>query len=294
MARRGPAPYPARMGVVFGLAAAILWGTADFLARLSAERIGSRRTLFYMQLFGAFCMGLVMLAPAAAPSWPASQVLGLAALLGLVNMTGGALLYRALEVGTVSLVSPISSTFAAIAALLAITVAHERPTGLQLLGLALCALGVVAASIPPRDPKQPLSRRGLGLAALAALVWGVGFFSLRYVVADLGPFFPVFIARWTSVAALGLIALVRRNPLPRPRGAFWLVFGVAACDSAAFAAYNLGISRQLTSVVTIISSLFSAVTVLLAFVFLRERLGKLQWAAVGVVLLGVALVSSAG
>ena len=79
----------------------------------------------------------------------------------------------------------------------------------------------------------------------------------------------------------------------KPAGVFWpWVVGVAVLDTAANVAYNLGITVSLTAVVSVISSLFSAVTVLLAWVFLRERLARWQWAGVGAILVGILLVSA--
>jgi drug/metabolite transporter (DMT)-like permease len=66
---------------------------------------------------------------------------------------------------------------------------------------------------------------------------------------------------------------------------------VAIFDTSANIAYNLGISTSLTAVVSVISSLFSAVTVLMAWVFLRERLARWQWVGVAAILAGIALVS---
>ena len=286
------------MGVAFGLTAALFWGAADFFARLATDRIGTRRTVFWMQLIGALTTGAVLLVPAARPPSPTLQTLLIACAIGAFNVTGGILLYRALEIGTVSLVSPVSSTFAAIAAGLSIA-AGERPGLLQLLGLAVTAVGVVLASIPPR-PSAPVvggppaaSRRGLGLAALAAVVWGIAFFSLRFVVGSLGSLFPVFVSRVVSTVLVLVVSLAQGVPLTRPRNAWHFVAGIAVFDSIAFAAYNLGVAGSLTAVVSILSSLFSSVTVILAFIFLKERLGRVQWAAVLVILAGVALVSSA-
>jgi drug/metabolite transporter (DMT)-like permease len=282
------------MGIVYGLAAALLWGTADFFARLATERVGTRRTVLWMQLSGALCTGAVLAWPAARPHSVSPRTLAFACVIGLLNVAGGTLLYRALEIGTVSLVSPISSTFAAVAAGLSIA-AGERPAPIQLAGLGVTAAGVLGASIPPSGGSHPAaSRRGLGLAALAALSWGIGFFALRYVVGELGSLFPVFISRVVSTVVMVAVSLVQRADMSPPRGAWHLVIGVAIFDSAAFAAYNLGIAGALTAVVSILSSLFSAVTVLLAFIFLRERLSRMQWVAVGVILAGVAMVSSAG
>ncbi len=73
---------------------------------------------------------------------------------------------------------------------------------------------------------------------------------------------------------------------------FWLfVIPTGLLDTLANAAYNVGVSVALTSVVVVLSSLFSAVTVLLAWIFLRERLAAWQWAGVLAILAGVALVN---
>ncbi len=74
--------------------------------------------------------------------------------------------------------------------------------------------------------------------------------------------------------------------------AFWLfVAPVGLLDTAANVAYNLGITVALTSVVVVLASLFSAVTVLLAWIFLREWLAGWQWLGVTAILVGIALVN---
>jgi drug/metabolite transporter (DMT)-like permease len=143
------------------------------------------------------------------------------------------------------------------------------------------------------------------------LIFGVCYWALRYPVAILGGTTTVFISKVADMIVLMLIALVgllfhhlrsRGNSAARERAPwyvirwparpFWLwVIPVALLDTAANVAYNLGITVSLIAVVSVISSLFSAVTVLLAWVFLRERLARWQWAGVGAILVGIALVS---
>ena len=70
-----------------------------------------------------------------------------------------------------------------------------------------------------------------------------------------------------------------------------LVLAAAVLDTLAYVAFNLGIASAYTSIVTALASLFSAVTVLLAWAILRERLAPAQWTGVAVILAGVLLVS---
>lgn len=165
-----------------------------------------------------------------------------------------------------------------------------------------------------RPTKAPLSLApGLPEALISMLLFGAAYWALRFVVPGLGGVTVAFIAKATDLLALLLLALVvvllqrrksRRAPTsPAPqsplappaagqRNAFLLaVIPTALFDTAANIAYNLGITGSLTSIVAVLSSLFSAVTVLLAWIFLRERLTRWQWVGAIAIFLGIALVS---
>ena len=147
---------------------------------------------------------------------------------------------------------------------------------------------------------------GLVEALGALLLFGVGYWALRYVVGPLGGYTTAFIGKAADLVALavfGLTAsliLARRAPgraasfqiaaRPAPRFLLWVVPN-ALLDTAANVAYNLGIAGSLTSIVSVISSLFAAVTVLLAWIFLHERLTRWQWLGIAAIFAGVALVS---
>jgi drug/metabolite transporter (DMT)-like permease len=290
-----PAPTAAAalLGVGYGLFAAVTWGVADFLARLSASAVGTRRTLFWMQGFALWFCALFLIPESAWPVWPSTPMLGRGVLIGLLNVSAAAMLYRAFEVGTVSLVSPISSTYCAVTATLAIA-AGERPSQVALVGLVVTALGVVGVSVPASSPADAPAdaRRGLWLAGGAALTWGVSFFLLKLVVADLGTVFPVVLSRGVAATVLLASGLAQGKSLKWPGKTIWTILGIVLFDSLAFLAYNRGVAVASTAVVSVIAALFSPVTVFLAFVVLKERLGRWQWASVGLVFVGVGLVSA--
>jgi drug/metabolite transporter (DMT)-like permease len=86
--------------------------------------------------------------------------------------------------------------------------------------------------------------------------------------------------------------LPARQSLKFPRGTvWWLLATVGVLDTSAFLANNFALQWGPVSVVTVLASLFSAITVLLACVFLRERLASLQWFGIALILAGVALVN---
>jgi drug/metabolite transporter (DMT)-like permease len=315
-------------GIAFGLVAALCWGVADFCARGSARTGGTFLTLFYVEILatlGMLLLGLPLGLISFAGATPG--MVALAVVINLAILGGAALLYRAFAIGTLSIVSPVAASFAAVTALLSL-LTGERAHAPQLLGIALTVAGVTLASTVPASTTDgaeahaakatmPAARpRGLApglVEALGAmLVFGVCYWALRYPVAQLGGVTTVFIAKVADMVVVLLIALAgwalyrlrmrgskprTRESAPwyvirRPAPSFWRwAVAVAVLDTAANVAYNLGITISLTAVVSVISSLFSAVTVLLAWFFLRERLARWQWAGVAAILVGIALVS---
>jgi drug/metabolite transporter (DMT)-like permease len=296
-------------GVFLGLSAALLWGVADFCARGASRAGGTFRTLLFVEIIAipallllAGPFGLIVLR---AEQWP--LILGAAA-VGLIILGGAGLLYRAFAIGKLALVSPIASAFAAVTALLAIATG-ERLAGLTLFGVILTLVGVTLASSSSeaapaarmRAAKQGRRRFAPGLleAIGAMLTFGVGYWLLDFIVPTLGGVTTAFIAKVGDLLVLGVIVLflawrAPRKPQPdlRLSQPFWLwVIPVALLDTAANIAYNIGIATALTSVVVTLSSLFSAVTVLLAWVVLREQLALWQWVGVLTILLGVLLVN---
>ena len=125
-----------------------------------------------------------------------------------------------------------------------------------------------------------------------ALCFGISFWALDFVTPALGILWPVLVLRIVEAVAVVLFLLRRRTPPARlTRGMAALVLAAAVLDTLAYVAFNLGIGSAYTSIVTALASLFSAVTVLLAWAILRERLAPAQWAGVAVILAGVLLVS---
>jgi drug/metabolite transporter (DMT)-like permease len=275
------------MGLIYGLLAALGWGAGDFVLSRIARRVGPLATLLYVQLAGLLAIALVILARRDIP--PADPGLwAMAAAVNLLNMVGTLCLYRALAVGTVSIVSPLAASFAAVTAVLAL-LGGERLAPITLIGVVIVVAGVIGAS---RAPGGQASAVGVPAALGAALCYGVFFYLLRPVTASLGIAWPIFVGRLLTALAAVLLLAARRQALPAPsRGLLGAALLATSLDTLGFLAYNTGILTSYVSVVTALASIFSAVTVLLAWALLRERLAAGQWAGVAAVLAGVLLLS---
>jgi drug/metabolite transporter (DMT)-like permease len=227
------------------------------------------------------------------PSGGIAAPILLSVVAGGLNALGAASVYRAFEIGTVSLIAPIVSCYAVVTAGLSVVWWHERPNAAQLVGLLVAVAGVAGVSFVPSPAGHAArGRRGLNLAVVAALAWGVAFFLLHPAVHALGSLVPLIVVRLVSALALGAATAVRRERIAHPRAAWALLATIVVLDTGAFLAYESGVAHGLTTIVAVLSSLFSAVTALLAVIVLRERLSRGQVVAVGGVLAGVALVAA--
>ncbi len=308
------------MGIILGLSAALFWGTADFLVRYSTRIIGTYRTLFYMQFIGLACLSIFLVASgefarlAARISW---QWWILAILTALLNVISALALYRSFEIGVLAIVSPVAASSTALTVILAI-ISGEMISRARGLGIAAALIGVVLAAIhftPLSDIKdidtttknmlnpnrvyaslELLRRgqltRGVGWALAAAVGYGIDFWLLGIYIAPMfGGIMPVWIIRSTTICTLALFAMPARQSLHwPPRKAWWLIVPIGILDTMAFLSVAIGYTTDQVSVVSVLASLFSAVTVLLAWIFLREKLQWSQWLGIVIIFLGVSLV----
>ena len=291
--------------VALGLAAALCWGVADVLARFASRAIGAYRSVLYAQLVGV--AGLTFygsatgeLARAAGGASPAAW--GWAVGTGACFTVATLAFYRALETGVLALVSPITASYAAVTVLLAVA-AGEAVTPVRVVGISAVLVGVVAASIPASRPgPAPAAatrhapageRHAVGWAFVAAVAFGVTFWLLGFhVTPAFGGVASVWVLRVVAAVVLLAASWPARVAVAPPSGATArLVVAIGALDTLAFVANNVGTTRGLVSVVSVLGSLFSAVTVLVAWGTLGERLAVRQWLGVATVLAGVALVS---
>lgn len=292
------------MPIILGLTGAICWGVADFCARFASQRIGAFRTLFFMQIFGFVIMsaylephgGFVPLTHGWRP-WV------FAAIAGVLSTAGSLALYYAFRIGVMSIVAPISSSYPAITVVLAFVSGERLPLhrvgGLVviIIGVILAATSFVALKTTREAPGERGSHahlsRGVGWSIFAAIAFGVMFWFIGFHVVPLtGSAFSVWMIRLSTIGTLAMLAMPSRQTLIPPRGSvWWFVAAVGVTDTIAYFANNAGLGTGHVSVVSVLASLYGAVTVLLSWIFLRERLEPSQWLGIALIFAGIVIVS---
>jgi drug/metabolite transporter (DMT)-like permease len=197
--------------------------------------------------------------------------------LGVISYAG---FYRALQLGPVSLVSPMFSAYAVVAVILAVVFGGERLTLPGLTGVALTIGGVVLVSAvaPAGAEPQPGGRGrrdGVPYALVAMLSWGVTIYLLGRASESLGWFLPVALSRVVTFAIiLSVTAVVfLRRPAARPRPATLLLPGIAGfLDVVAFIAYTRATAVGSVAVTAAASACFPLIVIAGGVVVFHERL----------------------
>ncbi len=278
--------------IALGLLAALFYGSADFAARFAGRRVGPLRTIFHGHAAAALAGGCMLLwlgLPRADPA-----IWALAVVSNVTGLAATALLYRALTIGALGVVSPIVATYGAIAAILS-GLSGERLSFVAWAGLALASAGAMLVARPrPAERKNPALDPGLVPAIGASLCYGVSFWLLgRFVVPHLGPFPSVYVYYVCGVAGTLAFASLTRRPLSPPaRADVPLVYGVTALGIAGTLALAIGQASGSTSVVTVLSALASAVTVLLARAVLKEPVPLAGWAGLLLTVAGLGILQA--
>lgn len=269
------------MAIVLSLISALAYGIADFLGGIFAKKASSWQVAIVGQSTSAVCAFAAVLFIDGSPT---GHDLMFGALAGLGGGFGVAFLYRGLSTARMGVVAPLSAIGAALLPVVVGLAQGDRPSRLVIIGI-VCAFPAIALISRVVDD-NPAHRGGVVDGILAGLGFGGLFTFLGQVGNDAG-LMPLAISQVTSVAAVAVTATILRQAwVPRERAA-WKAVTMGPLGATAQGAFLYATHHGLLSVVSVISSLYPASTILLAAVLLREKIHG--WQGVGLVFAAVAI-----
>src|SRR5215471_2068233 len=262
--------------MVFALAAAALFGSADFLGGVAARRVRASSVLLI-----STPAGVVIILAAALLSGAPFQAggLGWALAAGAVGGAGMIILYGGLAAGPMSVVAPVSALASTVVPVAAALAMGERASAAVYAGAGPARFRVAA--------------RGLGYGAASGLAFGVFFLFIRNAGTS-GVLWPVCLARVAgTVVILAAAAWLGTRP-PGPGAGRWVLpaaAGAGILDATANVCYLLAARAGLFGIAVVITSLYPGITVLLARVTLGERMQTVQRVGLVLAAAGVAMVT---
>lgn len=281
--------------MIYGLIAMIGWGVGNFGAAQLSRKIGALRAMLWNTI-GVFTL-MVLALPFLRQgfllaSW---RDFFLLAVGGLLLTIGGVSYYKGVRLGKVSLVAPLAASWPMIIVLIALSSGREILSMTKGLGVSLIVVGTITAALKTRSSEKifRLSDPGIGYALVALFAWSGAFYLFGITLAS-SAWLPanVFFMLWASIFTYLYSKLRQEKLLFSPtRTAIQYILLSTVSATVAFLAYSLGIRSSHTALTGAAANANPAITVLLAWIFLREWLTKRQLGGILAVMSGLILLA---
>jgi len=302
------------LAVLLALAAAVGYGGSDYSAGLAARRASVIRVTILAEATSVALLILVLpLAGLRSPSWiPLAWGAG----GGIAGAMGALALYAGFRHAAFSVAASLSAVGSAGFSVLAGLLLGEHPGRLALVGIGLALPAIVSVSVSPGKPAQDAGTAGSPAPAAppapaahgvaggrhgAGVLWGLVagacfaalFIALNRAGAGSG-LWPVAAAQDGALLVVGCIAIVTRDLHLPATGSRWLAILTGVSGSTGTILYFLATHAGLLAITAVLTSLYPAVTILLARVFVGERLTILRLAGLCLAAASVGLIAAGG
>jgi drug/metabolite transporter (DMT)-like permease len=283
------------IAILAGLGGMFGWGGADFFAKKTVDKVGPIRSLVWGHGFGTLLFLLLALGQVLLLKRSFNLPAGFAWLalsgFGILQMMVYWLLYKGFEKGQLAVLNPIFASFTGIVALFAIIFFHQPASTILIMAFILLFAGILLINTEIDSLKSKRLKIVPGLpevlaATVLAAGWTLGWD--RFIKGHDSLSYSLWMYTFMTLAAAGLAILmkVKLSGLRANAGASLALIG--AGEALAYLSISWGYSStQLTAVVALISGAFSVPTIILAYVFLKEKLNPAQVVAAVLIIVGI-------
>jgi len=271
--------------LVFGLAASASWGAGDFSGGIATKRAHVISVITVVHGIGLLLMLCLALAThetiPPVEDWVWGAVAGLAGVMGLMAF------YQALAIGRMGVAAPITGVVAALLPVIIGIISEGLPDTTRLVGFGLALVSVFLVSYAVGTT---WNASGAGLAILGGIGFGL-FLVFAGQVGDTAVFWPLVAARAASTTMMTLLIFRRKLPVPN-EGRLWLpILMAGGLDAFGNVFYVLASQAGRLDVAAVLSSLYPAMTILLAALLLKEQIGRIQLVGIVLALLAISLIA---
>ena len=281
------------LGILFGIITMLSWGFSDFFAAKASRKVGVAKTVLWSQTIGIIAFLTIFALFFSLPKISGYE-LALMLACGLLGAIGITSLYKGFEVGAISIISPIASASAVVTVVLSLIFLGEKLSYFQGIGITSAIVGAILASFKFHDiARLNFSKiaSGVEYGIIAMFSFGVSFVLIDVLIEKFGWFIPVFFIKIFGLIFIVLFSFFMKKDLRFPKNVRKFVMIIAALETMAFLSIGAGISMEYTSIVYSVASSFPAITIILAAIFLKERMELSNIIGAGFVVLGIAMLS---
>lgn len=262
--------------ITLGLIAALSWGIHDITIRYLSRSVPILNAILVVLTVGALFQAAVVLW-SGAPLDLSSSAVFLSVFAGAAFLVAGLGLYYAFKLGPVGLVAPLIATYPVFSVLFAF-VEGRSLSGLQILAIGAVVAGsaIVAVTSASEDEGGSVKIQAILLSLLASLAFAVSFHFSQLAALEASELSSGLITRITAWALIVAIVLVKRVPLGIPMRAYAPLCLMGLCDGLALLCIIAAASLPNPAFASVAASTFGICTIILAWIWLKERLNMAQ------------------
>lgn len=275
------------LAIACGIGSAAAWGAGDFSGGMASRKGDVFKVVLVSQFIGGFF--LLAMAVFAGETMPPVRHLVYGAFAGVFGNIGLLALYRGLSTGRMGIVAPLSAVLTALVPIGYTAFFTGLPSMTRFAGFVCFMVAVWLLS--SADTGFRMTGRELLLSCVAGAGFGL-FFIFIDKANDLAIFWPLVWARVASVLFLSTVILLAGKPGSSSMSGMWRFIVMAGVlDALGNLLFSTAAHLGRLDVSAVLSSLYPAATVLLAWLFLREKLRRRQWMGVGAAFIALGLIS---
>jgi len=281
------------LGILFGIVAMLSWGVSDFLAAKAARKTSVLSTLFWSQIAGILMLLLIypLFFKVPAISLAIATLILASAFLNIVALLG---FYKGMQIGSVSIISPIASAYSTVTVILSLIFLNEKLSGLQATGIILAISGAVLTSFRFHDLIKLNFRNsvaGVKYGLISLFSWGIFFVLVGILVKDIGWFLPPLIIKTIGIFYMLSYAGASKKTIPFPKNTALFIILLGILETIGFLSVGAGMGFEQISIVAPVSSTYPLITIILAQIFFKEIIDINQKVGVAAVLFGLVLLA---
>ncbi len=277
--------------LLFGIIAMLGWGFSDYISGVVSKKIGYFRPLLWSQII--FIGLFLALMPFFKMPVFNVNVLVYAFISSVLLFIAMNFFYKGLEIGDLSIISPIASSASMITVVLSIIFLNESLSQIQGVAVFLVIIGTILVSFKYNDLLKLNIKnmaKGVVYALITMVCWGIMFVFVALMIKEIGWFLPPLYMNFLMLVFLLVQGLIQKKNMSFPKKSWTFVLGIAVLGIIAFLAYSYGVNSSFASIVTPVATSSPAVTILLAMLFLKERLDLNQHAGLFLIIGGIVLL----
>ncbi len=284
------------IAIMSGLGGMLGWGGADFFAKKTIDRIGAISSLVWAHFFGTalfiviaalqfIFLGKFITIPNTLPEW------GGLIFFGTLQMVVYWLVYEGFGKGKLAVLNPIFASYSGLVALFSVLIFKEVIGGNLFLALVVIFVGILLLNVDIAGLKVRRLNIAPGLKEIATATLLAAFWTLgwdRPVTGRDSLSYALFMYAFMTLAALIVSKILRVNLLGVKRDLWKFLVLIGLGETIAYFAISVGYSAtSFTSVVALLSGAFSLPTIILARLFLKEKLTTVQTIGSVVIIAGI-------